>query len=78
LEICGNGKLKRNVTVLDWNQAEQGELVVPVHDSEQGLVTTHNYLVSSPQLLGSGPQDWFLVIGSSYFTTTRSEPMDGS
>jgi hypothetical protein len=33
---------------------------------------------SSPQFFGSDPQDWFLVIGSSYFTTSRSGPIDAS
>jgi hypothetical protein len=56
--------LRRNVTVLDRNRTEQGG--------------AHNYLVPDPQLLGSGPQVWFLIIGSSYFTTTRSGPMDDS
>jgi hypothetical protein len=42
------------------------------------FITTHSYLVPSPQLFGLGAQDWFLVIGSFYFTITRSGPMDDS
>jgi hypothetical protein len=71
--------------VFDRNQAEQGgasgsspQLLGSGSQFITGLIHIHNYLICDTQLLGSGSQHWFFVIGSSYFTTTRSGPMDGS
>jgi hypothetical protein len=74
LPAPGTGSLDR---ASPWRGTSTNYTNIPF-PSILGLVSTHNYLVPDPQSLGSGSQVWFLVIGSFYFTTTRSVSMDGS
>jgi hypothetical protein len=71
--------------VLDRNQAEQGgtggsgpQLLGSAPQFITRMSSYSQLFSSRPHLLGSGSQDWFLLIGSSYFATTRSGPMYGS